>query len=614
MCDEIGAGYETVDTCGADQLCSRGVCNDIVCEAGTSRCSGDVLFECSVDGLVESETSCLEASAYCDGASCVDWACTPDSVECAADEVAECDSRGTGFTIAETCSEALGCSDGACVEGCGDGIVQATEECDDGNLDDGDGCNAACETEFEPGSVGTRCWSDDNCVAPLVCSERPNGAPRSCAPDGWQYIPPGTYERGNLGEVPHSGVSPASTVILTRGFVVSEFEVTHDEFVSLMGFTHTSFPACGDECPEDTVTFYEALRYANALSERDGLAPCYTGSGSSWAWSGLDCEGYRLATEAEWETAARCGVGSEGVRHVGENYCSDDESCEDDIAWHTANSGATPHPVGMKLPNDCNLYDTLGNVSEWVWDWYNASYWEPLMTDPIGPPSGSIHPLKGGNFRSGSVPFFFGRNRFDGVPGIRYNFIGFRLVRTVPPSTVCGDSVLDLGEECDDGNLDDGDGCDSTCFEELPVCPDEDMTYDSEAGLCTTEWVPGLTRNSVTSCSAHFLIPLPEPMNEIRAVSRGQVSGGWVRLYDSAAGDIYENRVLTLHEDGTCAAVLIDIAPRYGGLPWEVGSVRSTVDDCESSLAPGPPATHLMGCGFYSFDFEGRRVALPGIP
>ncbi len=66
---------------------------------------------------------------------------------------------------------------------------------------------------------------------------------------------------------------------------------------------------------------------------------------------------YRLATEAEWEHAARAGAKADPG--------DIDAAKLDELAWTAANSGNKPHPVGTKKPNAYGLYDMLGNVREW---------------------------------------------------------------------------------------------------------------------------------------------------------------------------------------------------------------------------------------------------------
>jgi formylglycine-generating enzyme required for sulfatase activity len=98
--------------------------------------------------------------------------------------------------------------------------------------------------------------------------------------------------------------------------------------------------------------------------------------------------GGRLPTEAEWEYAARAG--STEVRY----------GALDEIAWYSANSGLQTHPVGEKRANGFGLFDILGNVQEWVNDWYGVNYYAASPErDPRGPDLGQLRVLRGGSWR-----------------------------------------------------------------------------------------------------------------------------------------------------------------------------------------------------------------------
>src|SRR5260370_35368077 len=88
---------------------------------------------------------------------------------------------------------------------------------------------------------------------------------------------------------------------------------------------------------------------------------------------------HRLPTEAEWEYAARAG--SKGPYYF-------DEKEIDDHAWYYKNSNNVTHPVEQKKPNAWGLYDTVGNVWEWVEDWYGKY--------PDSPITGSFAVIPGG--------------------------------------------------------------------------------------------------------------------------------------------------------------------------------------------------------------------------
>ena len=148
------------------------------------------------------------------------------------------------------------------------------------------------------------------------------------------------------------------------------------------------------------------------------MEEAYVVNGEDVTWKGLSCPGFRLPTEAEWEYA--CRAGTTGARYGN----------LDDVAWYSSNSGSTTHPVRQKQPNAWGLYDTLGNVWEWCWDWFGA-YPSGVVTDPVDAGSGSRRVHRGGSWRDGAQ-VARAAYRSGWTPDYRYGTLGFRLARSLP--------------------------------------------------------------------------------------------------------------------------------------------------------------------------------------
>ena len=298
--------------------------------------------------------------------------------------------------------------------------------CSGGGGGDGGGlaCSPAqpCEAGFE--CMGGRCVPDDSpdelCLADDL-SPPCNGCPAGTEiPTGFVCAPAGTFTQGE------SGVEEPRQVTLTRPFFIQINEVTQGEWRALMGDNPARFAACGDACPVESMSWEEAVAYANARSAAEGLAPCYGAQGALLGGATpYDCKGYRLPTEAEWEYAYRAGTQTAF-------YWGDDEASAGDFAWFRDNGGETTHPVGTKLPNGWGLHDMAGNVYEWVHDVLEDDSAESV-TDPWGPqPAENVvtsRVFRGGSwFNAADLLRAAYRNWY--APGDRLSYLGFRLAKS----------------------------------------------------------------------------------------------------------------------------------------------------------------------------------------
>ena len=100
----------------------------------------------------------------------------------------------------------------------------------------------------------------------------------------------------------------------------------------------------------------------------------------------------RLPTEAEWEYSCRAGTRTA-------YYSGDTEKDLDRVAWNSANSKNTTHPVGQKEANVFGLYDMHGNVWQWCDDFW-GDYPKEAAIDQKGPLKGFIRVLRGGSWDS----------------------------------------------------------------------------------------------------------------------------------------------------------------------------------------------------------------------
>ena len=292
----------------------------------------------------------------------------------------------------------------------------------------------------------------------------------------------------------YAGVFIEGRTVTLSDFYMGKYEVTQEEYASVMaGQTVTvngteyaleSNPSyCtadstiftlfnGDvqeKRPVEGVTWYDAVRYCNALSEKEGLTKAYkievtevkqvSGKTGYYIYEAnvtlnANATGYRLPTEAEWEYAARGGdptkeewnyVFSGADTAKGVSFGSIKNSGLDSVGWYSKNSingttgdtspsrgeqGYGTHQVGKKAPNRLGLYDMSGNVAEWCYDWDGTVDNE---TPVDGATSGSYRVLRGGpwanyaNYASVSCRY----NSY--FPYDRFHSYGFRVVR---PSSI----------------------------------------------------------------------------------------------------------------------------------------------------------------------------------
>jgi sulfatase modifying factor 1 len=278
-------------------------------------------------------------------------------------------------------------------------------------------------------------------------------------PAGFAFIPAGVFQMGDVLD----GISDAPVHSVTvSAFYIAKTEATKGEWdeVRTWGLTH-GYPDLavgagkGAAHPVQTVNWWDVLKWCNARSEKEGLLAVYytdlaqtvvyrTGNVNvtkemvKWG-----VNGYRLATEAEWEKAARGGLvgkrfpNGDTISGILANYYGYTAGYAYDLGPNGYSAagqlGGSPYTtaVGSYAPNGYGLHDMAGNVWEWCWDWY-GTLGGGGVTDPRGADTGAGRVVRGGCMDNVAYDARVSI-RYGDYPSYSFPNIGFRVVRSSVP-------------------------------------------------------------------------------------------------------------------------------------------------------------------------------------
>ena len=448
QCDADG------DPCTAGDFCDKGVCL-----AGTTVCSCTTTADCKS----KEDGDLCNGTLYCDGGSCKvnpttvikcsetgdtgcsKNTCNPATPQCAA----KLATNNAACSDGDPCTSGDTCQQGACKAGSNLCACKADSDC----LDDGNLCNGLpfCDTAAQPAQCKVKPNSEIKCAASTkVCTANAcaaatgvcGPAPGTCSDNNPCTIDKCDVATGSCKALPAIDGAPCGDAkVCAAGACIasSETMVLVPAGTTWMGCSTSEFDCAAAEQPQHLITLpafwldrfevsvarYKLCANAGVCTSAPATAPATCNWGNpqrtkhpvncvSWPAAQAYCAfaGKRLATEAEWEMAARgpcqsadlaaCKASTKAFPWGGKPANCGQTVMKDAVTGDGCGSGTTAICGQQSADNSSTgVRDMGGNVSEWVLDTYDPGFYATSgQNNPINSAAGGTKAVRGGHFGS----------------------------------------------------------------------------------------------------------------------------------------------------------------------------------------------------------------------
>lgn len=229
---------------------------------------------------------------------------------------------------------------------------------------------------------------------------------------------------------------------ISRPFYFGVHEIRRKEYAKFDSSLETT--STDENLPITDVSWLDAIKFCNWLSQREGLDPVYTITNGTSVSVDFGSNGYRLPTEAEWELITyyrfaddkaigpfAWGEGTKPPTRIGNLAGFETRSALRSYITNYADSHKDLAPVGSYRRNFNGIHDLTGNAAEWVFDYFGTNYegWDKPVTDPMGPRRGIDRIVKGANFQT--IKLHEAAINFRRTVGYKDETVGFRIARWV---------------------------------------------------------------------------------------------------------------------------------------------------------------------------------------